>query len=106
MSANNRMKRLKDPLYGYIEIPTDIVNDIIDSAQFQRLRRIIQTSYSSLFSSAVHNRFVHSIGVYFLGRMAGESLLREIKAKKDRFNLDMDDNTLERIKDVFWVSEV
>lgn len=101
MSANNRMKRLKDPLYGYIEIPTDIVNDIIDSAQFQRLRRIIQTSYSSLFSSAVHNRFVHSIGVYFLGRMAGESLLREIKAKKDRFNLDMDDNTLERIKDVF-----
>ena len=58
-------KKLKDPLYGYIYIPTDLVVNIIDSAAFQRLRRVSQTSYAPLYSSAVHNRFVHSIGVYY-----------------------------------------
>lgn len=59
-------KRLKDPIYGYIEIPLQYMNNIIDTSVFQRLRRIIQTSYSPLYSSAVHNRFVHSIGKEFI----------------------------------------
>ena len=54
-------KIIKDPIYGYVEIPIEYVSDIIDTAVFQRLRRIVQTSYSPLYSSAVHNRFVHSI---------------------------------------------
>lgn len=37
-------KRLKDPIYGYIDIPVEYMNDIVDTAVFQRLRRIIQTS--------------------------------------------------------------
>lgn len=45
-------------------------------AEFQRLRDIIQTSYSPLYSSALHNRFVHSIGVYHLGKIAAEAFLR------------------------------
>lgn len=60
------MKRLKDPIYGYIDIDDDIIDYIIDTATFQRLRTIIQTSYAPLFASAVHNRFVHSLGVYHL----------------------------------------
>lgn len=62
-----KYKRLKDPIYGYIQIPMTYMSGIVDSATFQRLRRIIQTSYSPLYSSAVHNRFVHSLGVYHLG---------------------------------------
>lgn len=72
-------KRLKDPIYGYIQIPMSYMSGIVDSAIFQRLRRIIQTSYSPLYSSAVHNRFVHSLGVYHLGKIAAEALCNEMK---------------------------
>lgn len=78
-------KRLKDPIYGYIQIPMNYMTGIVDSATFQRLRRIIQTSYSPLYSSAVHNRFVHSLGVYHLGAIAAQSLCGEIKLLKDNF---------------------
>ncbi len=54
---------------------------MIDTAVFQRLRDVIQTSYSPLYSSAVHNRFVHSIGVYYLGRLAAKSMQRSINNK-------------------------
>lgn len=80
-------KRLKDPIYGYIEIPRRYMEEIVDTAAFQRLRRVIQTSYSPLYASAVHNRFVHSLGVYHLGEIAAETLCREIGRKiivKDR----------------------
>lgn len=74
-------KRLKDPIYGYITIPNEYINGIIDTAAFQRLRRIIQTSYSPLYSSAVHNRFVHSLGVYHLGRLAFRQIKKENNEK-------------------------
>ena len=80
-----KYKRLKDPIYGYIQIPMTYMSGIVDSATFQRLRRIIQTSYSPLYSSAVHNRFVHSLGVYHLGAIAAQSLCGEIKLLKDNF---------------------
>lgn len=63
-------KLLKDPIYGYIDIDNNIMHDIIDSSCFQRLRNIRQTSYSPLYHSSIHNRFIHSIGVYFLGKKA------------------------------------
>lgn len=69
-------KRFKDPIYGYIDIDENIISNIVDTAGFQRLRNIIQTSYSPLYSSAVHNRFVHSLGVYHLGRIVSESIVR------------------------------
>jgi len=71
-------KRFKDPIYGYIEIEEDIVDRIIDSASFQRLRDIIQTSYTPLYASAMHNRFVHSLGVFYLAGLALDSILETI----------------------------
>lgn len=67
-------KRFKDPIYGYIEVEEELINKVIDTASFQRLRNIIQTSYSPLYASALHNRFTHSIGVYHLGRIAAQAL--------------------------------
>lgn len=63
------MKQIKDPLYGYVDID-DYCLPLIDTAEFQRLRNIVQTGYQSLYPSALHNRFVHSIGVYYLGKKA------------------------------------
>lgn len=72
-------KQVKDPIYGYINIPVDYVNRIIDTNIFQRLRRIVQTSYSPLYPSAIHNRFVHSIGVFHLGQIVSDKVLESMK---------------------------
>ena len=74
-------KRVKDPIYGYIKIPVTYMTNIVDTAVFQRLRRIIQTSYSPLYSSAVHNRFVHSMGVFYLGELTVNQLINEVQQK-------------------------
>lgn len=63
------MKQIKDPIYGYIDIDDEFIR-IINTPEFQRLRSIVQTSYQALYPSALHNRFVHSIGVYHLGKKA------------------------------------
>lgn len=84
-------KQFKDPIYGYVSVPTEYVKKIIDTAEFQRLRRIVQTSYSPLYSSAVHNRFIHSIGVYHLGTIACKNVfcaLKENESTKDLFEWD------------------
>lgn len=72
------------------------MNEIVDTASFQRLRRIIQTSYSPLYSSAVHNRFVHSLGVYHLGELAAQQLGTEIVKKKISTEMN-----LERYSELF-----
>lgn len=74
------MKQVKDPIYGYVDID-DICMPLIDTAEFQRLRNIIQTGYQSLYPSALHNRFVHSIGVYHLGKKAFDCLANNVKAR-------------------------
>lgn len=78
----SKMKQIKDPIYGYIYIPKEYMDEIIDTPNFQRLRRVIQTSYTPLYSSAVHNRFVHSLGVYYLGQKAADVLKKELISAK------------------------
>lgn len=75
MSEEVKYKQIKDPIYGYINIPEHLIKNVIDTAEFQRLRYIIQTSYASLYPSTLHNRFVHSLGVYHLGCMAVKSII-------------------------------
>lgn len=65
-------KRIKDPIYGYITIPEEHIKNIIDTPIFQRLRRVLQTSYSPIYASTLHNRFVHSMGVYHLGEVVAQ----------------------------------
>lgn len=75
-------KRFKDPIYGYIEIDEELINKVIDTASFQRLRDIIQTSYSPLYTSALHNRFTHSLGVYHLGKIAARAFANSCTSNK------------------------
>lgn len=89
-------KRFKDPIYGYITLPSEYIENIIDTACFQRLRRIVQTSYAPLYASALHNRFVHSLGVYFLGCIASDTVQGELR------NIEIDSNIdISRIISVF-----
>lgn len=72
-------KSLKDPIYGYITIDETIMHSVVDTPTFQRLRNIVQTSYAPLYSAAVHNRFIHSLGVYHLGKLAYGAVYKSIR---------------------------
>ena len=93
-------KLLKDPLYGYISIEKKYMDIIVDNSAFQRLRHVSQTSYSPLYSTALHNRFVHSIGVYHLGKIASTALEKSIE------DGELISSNLEKIKKLKKVFEI
>ena len=72
--TSKKDKLFRDSVHGYISIPAAICTDFIDTRIFQRLRYIEQTSMRVLYPSAHHDRFIHSLGVYHLGKMAFEHL--------------------------------
>lgn len=74
--------------------------DIVDTATFQRLRRVIQTSYAPLYSSALHNRFVHSLGVYHLGTMAVQALEEEL----EKYVSSVSKEQLNEMREVFLLA--
>lgn len=57
----------RDPVHGNISVTDPTVFALIQSPEFQRLRRIRQlgTSFTS-YPGAEHTRFAHSLGVYHL----------------------------------------
>lgn len=66
-------QRIRDPLHNLIEFPSDSFHDVlwrvIQTSQFQRLRRIKQLGFSELvYPGATHSRFAHSVGVFHTAR--------------------------------------
>lgn len=56
------VRRLRDPIYGYIPLTRD-EQAIIDTPLFQRLRRIHQLALTKyVYPMAENSRFVHSVG--------------------------------------------
>lgn len=71
------MKNILDTVHGHILIPEEYLEKIIDTAEFQRLRRIEQSPIRSVYPSARHDRFIHSLGVYHIGQMIANQLYAE-----------------------------
>ena len=71
------MKRILDTVHGYIMVPNEFVKYIVDTIYFQRLRRIEQTSIRSVYPSARHDRFIHSLGVFHIGSLIVNHLEKE-----------------------------
>ena len=92
----DKILKIKDSVFGYISVDDDDVFNVINSPLFHRLQDIIQTSYTSVYPSAVHNRFVHSLGVYHLGKIAADKLQKDIRKK----NL-LEEDELNRINKTF-----
>ena len=71
-----------DPLHGAIRLdrsdPAEsLAIELIDSAPFQRLRRVRQLGPAFLtFHGAESSRFTHSLGVLHLARLALQQLER------------------------------
>lgn len=62
-------KVFRDPIHGYVHVRDQIIMDLIETKEFQRLRRIKQLGTTSItFHGAEHSRFNHSLGVYELTR--------------------------------------
>ncbi|WP_341280301.1 HD domain-containing protein [Paenibacillus sp. FSL H8-0537] len=62
-------KVFKDPVHKYIYVQDQTIWDLINTKEFQRLRRIRQLGTSYLtFHGAEHSRFSHSLGVYEITR--------------------------------------
>ncbi|USS87887.1 HD domain-containing protein [Fructilactobacillus hinvesii] len=62
-------KVIRDPVHSHIYIQDQIIMDLINTTEFQRLRRIHQLGTTSLtFPGAEHTRFSHSLGVYEIVR--------------------------------------
>ena len=65
----SREKVFRDPIHGQIIVDNQIILDLINTPEFQRLRRIKQLGTSSFtFHGAEHSRFGHCLGVYEITR--------------------------------------
>lgn len=63
----NKKKILNDPVYGFINIPNELIFDIIEHHYFQRLRRIKQLGLTDfVYPGALHTRFHHALGAMHL----------------------------------------
>lgn len=62
-------KVFKDPIHGFIRVTDMLIWKLIETPQFQRLRRIKQLGGTHIvYPTAEHSRFSHSLGVYFIAR--------------------------------------
>jgi HD superfamily phosphohydrolase len=62
-------KVFKDPVHKYIYVQDQTIWDLINTKEFQRLRRIRQLGTCFMtFHGAEHSRFSHSLGVYEVTR--------------------------------------
>ncbi|MED5018172.1 HD domain-containing protein [Paenibacillus chibensis] len=69
MHTLNEEKVFKDPVHNYIHVQHSTIWRLINTREFQRLRRIRQLGTSYLtFHGAEHSRFSHSLGVYEITR--------------------------------------
>src|SRR5690606_21327760 len=71
----SRFKIFSDPVHGFISVPKRLLLPLIETPEFQRLRRIRQLGLGHLvFPGAEHTRFQHALGAMALMQQALLSL--------------------------------
>ena len=87
--------RIRDPVHGLIvfgdgndkaQNETDrIAWRLLNTPEFQRLRRIRQLGFSDLvYPGATHSRFAHAIGVYYTARQLIDVIRRRLEFDEER----------------------
>lgn len=65
LQKTNETKVLRDCIHGYIHVNLQVIWDLINAKEMQRLRRINQLGgVFQVYHNAEHSRFTHSLGVY------------------------------------------
>ncbi len=74
--------RIKDVIHGEIYISDDLIKSLIQTFEFQRLRKIKQLGVTNyVFPGAEHTRYIHSLGVYHITN----KILSSLKHKGNDF---------------------
>jgi len=90
-----REKVFRDPIHNYIHVQHKVILDLINTKEFQRLRRIKQLGTSSFtFQGAEHSRFTHCMGVYEITRQICDNFQRNYPTKKPGDGLWNDDERI------------
>jgi len=88
---SSKNKIVNDPVWGFIELDSDLHLELIEHPYFQRLRRIKQLGLSSLvYPGANHTRFEHAIGTMHLVRSA----LDVLKKKGNKISEDEEEGVM------------
>lgn len=67
----NKKKIINDPVFGFINLQSELIFDLIEHPYLQRLRRIKQLGLSYLvYPGANHSRFEHALGASHLIQQA------------------------------------
>lgn len=74
LDKTEETKVFRDPIHGYIKVNHQIIWELIQTREIQRLRRIHQLGGNfQVYHTAEHSRFSHSLGVYeIIRRMVNE----------------------------------
>ncbi|MCD6556485.1 MAG: HD domain-containing protein [Bacteroidales bacterium] len=82
-SFYNKLKIINDPVYGFINVPSELHFDLIQHPYLQRLRRIKQLGLSYyVYPGATHTRFEHVLGAMHLMNSA----ITELRKKGHQIN--------------------
>lgn len=74
----SRFKIFSDPVHGFISVPKNLIMDLIQTPEVQRLRRIRQLGVGHLvFPGAEHTRFGHALGAMALMQDALSNLVEK-----------------------------
>ncbi len=85
--ARPREKYVKDVVYGFIRLPSDVFDTLVDTPLMQRLRWILQTSLSKfVYPGMGHDRLSHSLGVAYAMRRALAEMTRNTEALLPAFS--------------------
>ena len=96
MPATAKPQRVRDPLHDLIGFGNDRFEQmlwrLIQTPEFQRLRRIKQLGFSEyVYPGATHTRFAHSIGVFHTARQ----LMKVVENQMSEFNKVAAENALQ-----------
>jgi HD superfamily phosphohydrolase len=71
LNQTNKRKIVNDPVYGFINISSELVYDLVEHPWFQRLRRIRQLGLTNfVYPGATHTRLQHALGAAYLMEQA------------------------------------
>ena len=92
MASDIDDKVFKDPIHSLVRVTDSLIWELIQTPEFQRLRRIKQLGGTHIvYPTAEHSRFSHSLGVYFIARRMFDVLNKQ---RKDDKKFSEDDRLL------------
>lgn len=90
-----REKVFRDPVHNYIAVSHQVILDLINTKEFQRLRRVKQLGVAEeVFHGAEHSRFGHSLGVYEIARRICDNFKNDYPSQTPGDGLWNDDERL------------